>query len=146
MTQSGLMRRIPAALAGLLLALGWPASAWPGGQEQASDEPVTVSSEHPRLFLRPARLRLLKRERERASARWQQFDALLAGNASMPEPGLALALDYQVSGNAAAGQPAASSSPVRAAGILLISPDCVIATHRLPTSPPTPARPLPQII
>ena len=40
---------------------------------QSSDEPVTVSSEHPRLFLRPARLRLLKRERERTSARWQQF-------------------------------------------------------------------------
>jgi hypothetical protein len=73
---------------------------------QASDEPVTVSSEHPRLFLRPARLRLLKRERERASARWQQFDALLAGNAPMPEPGMAQALYYQISGNAAAGRQA----------------------------------------
>jgi hypothetical protein len=96
------MRRLPAAVAGLLLALGWPASAAP----QASDEPVTVSSDHPRLFLRPARLRLLKRERERASARWQQFDALMAGNAPMPEPGLAQALYYQISGNAAAGRQA----------------------------------------
>jgi hypothetical protein len=104
MTQSGLMSRIPAALAGVLLAVGWPASAGPGGRPQASDEPVTVSSDHPRLFLRPARLRLLKRERERASARWQQFDALLAGNAPMPEPGLAQALYYQISGNAAAGR------------------------------------------
>jgi hypothetical protein len=85
---------------GLLLAVGWP--GWP----QASDEPVTVSTDHPRLFLRPARLRLLKRERERASARWQQFDALMAGNASMPEPGLAQALDYQISGNAAVGRQA----------------------------------------
>ena len=97
------MRRFPAALAGLLLALGWPATAGPGAQT-ASDEPVTVSSDHPRLFLRPARLRLLKRERERASARWQQFDALLSGNAPMPEPGFAQALDYQISGNAAAGR------------------------------------------
>jgi hypothetical protein len=96
------MRRIPAALAGLLLAVGWPASA----AAQASDEPVTVSTDHPRLFLRPARLRLLKRERERASARWQQFDALMAGNAPMPEPGFAQALYYQISGNAAAGRQA----------------------------------------
>jgi len=106
MTQSGVMRRIPAALAGLLLAVGWPATAGPRGRPQASDEPVTVSSDHPRLFLRPARLRLLKRERERASARWQQFEALLAGNAPMPEPGLAQALYYQISGNAAAGRQA----------------------------------------
>jgi hypothetical protein len=106
MTQSGLMSTIPAAVIGLLVAAGWPASAGPSGRLQASDEPVTVSSEHPRLFLRPARLRLLKRERERASARWQQFDALMAGNAPMPEPGMALALDYQISGNAAAGRQA----------------------------------------
>ena len=102
MTQSGLMRTISAAVLGLLAAVGWPA----GAAQQASDEPVTVSSEHPRLFLRPARLRLLKRERERASARWQQFDALLAGNAPMPEPGMAQALDYQITGNAAAGRQA----------------------------------------
>jgi hypothetical protein len=100
------MRRILAALAGLPLAAGWLATAGPRGHPQASDEPVTVSTDHPRLFLRPARLRLLKRERERASARWQQFDALLAGNAPMPEPGLAQALYYQISGNAAVGRQA----------------------------------------
>ncbi|MGA2723648.1 MAG: hypothetical protein ABSG79_14695 [Bryobacteraceae bacterium] len=100
------MTKISAALAGLLLAVGWPAGAGPKGNPQASDEPVTVSSDHPRLFLRPARLRLLKRERERASARWQQFDAFLAGNAPLPEPGWALALYYQISGNAAAGRQA----------------------------------------
>ena len=33
-----------------------------------TDEPVAVFTEHPRLFLRPQRLRLLKRERERSSA------------------------------------------------------------------------------
>jgi hypothetical protein len=100
------MRRVPAAVLGLLMLLGWPATAGLRGQPQASDEPVTVSSDHPRLFLRPARLRLLKRERERASARWQQFGALMAGNAPMPEPGWAQALYYQISGNAAAGRQA----------------------------------------
>ena len=39
----------------------------------AADEPVVVFTEHPRLFLRQARLKLLKRERERASPRWQQL-------------------------------------------------------------------------
>jgi hypothetical protein len=69
-----------------------------------ADEPVTVSTEHPRLFLRPQRLRLLKRERDRASPRWQQFEALVAGDAPMPERGFALALYYQVSGNPEAGR------------------------------------------
>jgi hypothetical protein len=100
------MRIIRAAPAGLLLALCWPATGGPRGHPQSADEPVTVSSEHPRLFLRPARLRLLKRERERTSARWQQFEALLAGNAPMPERGFAQALYYRISGNAAAGRQA----------------------------------------
>ena len=75
-------------------------------QAQVADELVMVSTEHPRLFLRPARLRLLKRERQRASPRWQQFEALIAGNAPMPERGFAQALDYQISGDAAQGQQA----------------------------------------
>jgi hypothetical protein len=65
-----------------------------------------VYTEHPRLLLRPQRLRLLKRERERQSMRWQQFDALVSGNAAMPEPGFAWALYYAVSGNAAVGKKA----------------------------------------
>ena len=66
---------------------------------QTSDDPVAVFTEHPRLFLRPQRLRLLKRERERASARWQQFETLVVGGAPMPEPGFAWALYFQVTGN-----------------------------------------------
>ena len=66
---------------------------------QTPDDPVAVFTEHPRLFLRPQRLRLLKRERERASPRWQQFETLVAGNAPMPQPGFAWALYFQVSGN-----------------------------------------------
>jgi hypothetical protein len=67
---------------------------------QTSDDLVAVFTEHPRLFLRPQRLRLLKRERERASPRWQQFDTLVVGGAPMPEPGFAWALYSQVTGNA----------------------------------------------
>ncbi|MGA3019881.1 MAG: hypothetical protein ABSF62_22405 [Bryobacteraceae bacterium] len=71
-----------------------------------SSEPVVVSTEHPRLLLRPARLRLLRRERERTSMRWQQFFTLMAGHAPMPEPGLAQALYYQVAEDADAGRAA----------------------------------------
>lgn len=51
-----------------------------------------VYSDPPRLLLNERRLRLLKRERERESIRWQQFDALMRGRARMSEPGFALAL------------------------------------------------------
>jgi hypothetical protein len=70
------------------------------------DEPVTLSTAHPRLLLRPARLRLLRRERERDSMRWQQFHSLVSGGAPMPEPGFALALDYQIAGDAESGRKA----------------------------------------
>jgi hypothetical protein len=73
---------------------------------RAQDEEIVVSAEHPRLFLRPARLRLLRRERERTSMRWQQFEILMAGNAPMPEPGFARALYYAISGNNESGKAA----------------------------------------
>jgi hypothetical protein len=69
-------------------------------------EPVVVAVEHPRILLRPARLRLLKRERDRTSMRWQQFQLLVAGKAPMPERGFAYALYYQVSEDAAFGRQA----------------------------------------
>jgi len=81
---------------------GWPQST----PQKESDEPLAVFTEHPRLLLRPQRLRLLKRERERTSMRWQQFENLVAGKAPMPEPGFALALYYQVSGDRNAGRQA----------------------------------------
>ena len=71
---------------------------------QTSGDPIAISTDHPRLLLRPARLRLLKRERERKSPRWLQFEAYVAGQAPMPEQGLARALYYQVSGDAEAGR------------------------------------------
>src|SRR5437764_406863 len=102
----GLMRAIQTVLVAMLCLLAW-------GQIPA-DEPVTVSADHPRLFLRPQRLRLLRRERERSSMRWQQFAALVAGSAPLPERGFAQALYYQVAGDGAVGKQAVAS--VLAAG------------------------------
>jgi hypothetical protein len=72
----------------------------------AQDEEFRVYTDAPRLLLTAQRLRLLQRERERQSMRWQQFDALLAGGAPMPEPGFAWALYYRVARDAAAGKKA----------------------------------------
>jgi hypothetical protein len=91
----------PVALGILMVALA-PAAGWAQGSGTA--DPVVVSGDHPRLFLRAGRLRLLRRERERHSMRWQQLDALISGGAPMPEPGFAQALYYQVSGVQAAGR------------------------------------------
>ena len=88
------MRLLPVAL--LLAAQGF-------AQTSAKD-PVVVSAEHPRLFLRPQRLRLLKRERERESIRWKQFQTLVEGNAEFPEPGFANALYFAIAGDDAAGK------------------------------------------
>lgn len=67
---------------------------------------VAVYTEHPRLFLRPARLRLLKRETQRQALRWEQFQTLIGGKAPMPEPGFAFALYSQASGDKAIGRQA----------------------------------------
>ena len=73
---------------------------------QTTDEEFRVYKEHPRLFLSAQKLRLLKRERERDSVRWQQFDTLAKGGAPMAEPGFAAALYYAVSGDNAQGRKA----------------------------------------
>jgi hypothetical protein len=89
-----------------------------GASQPGAADPVVVFTDHPRLFLRPARLRLLQRERERTTARWQQFDSFVSAEAPMPEAAFAQALYYQVSGNAAAGRKAIewalSASPSQA--------------------------------
>lgn len=69
-------------------------------------EDFHVSTDSPRLLLTKQRLRLLQRERERQSMRWQQFDALVSSGAPMPEQGLAWALYYQVAKNQPAGRKA----------------------------------------
>ncbi len=71
---------------------------------QTADEEYRIYSEHPRLFLTSQRLRLLKRERDRDSIRWRQFSLLVRAAAEMPEPGFALGLYYQVTGDTAFGK------------------------------------------
>ena len=67
----------------------------------ADDEDYRVYTDHPRLFLQPRRLRMLKREVERQSSRWRQFETMMTGKARMAEPGFALALYSQASGKTA---------------------------------------------
>jgi hypothetical protein len=97
------MRPVFAVLSLALCGFIGTAAAQAGASSPAG-EPVVVFTEHPRLFLRAARLRLLQRERERASARWQQLDAYITGGAPLPESGFAHALYYQISGNASEGR------------------------------------------
>jgi hypothetical protein len=68
------------------------------------DEDFKIYVEHPRLLLKPQRLRLLRRERERRSQRWAQFETLLVGKVAMPEPGFSDALFYQIAGDETAGK------------------------------------------
>lgn len=106
MTQLSVVIRIAftALVLAALTSLPGAAQGPPGAS--SVDDPVTVSAEHPRLFLRPARLRLLRRERERATVRWQQFEGYMSADAPMPESAFAQALYYQIAGNAEAGRKA----------------------------------------
>ena len=92
------------ALAFVSLAGSGPGIAY--SQEGTPAETLRADAPHPRIFLTARRLKLLRRERERQSLRWNQFHLLMAGKAPMPEPGFAQALYYQVSGSAEAGQQA----------------------------------------
>ncbi len=74
--------------------------------QDAYEEDFHVFTDAPRLLLTKLRLRLLQRERERQSMRWEQFNSLVTGGAPMPEPGLAWALYYQVAKNQPAGRKA----------------------------------------
>jgi hypothetical protein len=74
--------------------------------QTAGDEDFHVYTDSPRLLLTRARLRLLQRERERQSMRWEQFDALIRGGAPMPEPGFALALYSQIARDPSAAKKA----------------------------------------
>jgi hypothetical protein len=85
---------------------------------QTSEDEFHVYTDHPRLFLRAQRLRLLKRERERQSMRWTQFEALIKGDAQMPEPGFAFALYHAVTGDASAGKRAVDWALAPAADVL----------------------------
>ncbi|HTA41885.1 MAG TPA: hypothetical protein VK789_05525 [Bryobacteraceae bacterium] len=90
MTRRALLRYLSALPACGLLAQNRPDS-------------FKVYSESPRLLLRPQRLRLLRRERERRSLRWDQFETLWTANTPFPEPGWAQALRYRVADDRDAG-------------------------------------------
>ena len=70
---------------------------------QPRPDTFKVYSESPRLLLRPQRLKLLRRERERRSLRWDQFEALWTGNAQFPELGWAQAMRFQIADDKDAG-------------------------------------------
>ena len=91
----------------MLLVLAWAGAVTAQAPATApSAEPVTVSAAHPRLLLRPARLRLLRRERERHSVRWQQLQTYVTAEAPLPEIAFAQALYYQISGDTGFGRKA----------------------------------------
>src|SRR5579872_2248716 len=73
---------------------------------QSQEESLKVYGEHPRLLLGSHRLKLLQKERERHSLRWQQLELLVAGHAPMPEPGFAHALYYRVTQDPSFGKSA----------------------------------------
>jgi hypothetical protein len=91
------------------LIAGLPALSLPAlsllGQNRAENRPDSFRAytEAPRLLLRPARLRLLKRERERMSLRWEQFESLWTAGAPFPELGWAQALRYQIADDRESG-------------------------------------------
>ncbi len=70
---------------------------------QSRPDSFKIYSDGPRLLLRPQRLKLLRRERERRSLRWDQFETLWTGHAPFPEPGWVDALRFQLAGDREAG-------------------------------------------
>ncbi len=79
------------------------------------EQSYRVYTEHPRLWLDARRLRLLRRERERDSIRWQQLQLLTKSGQALPEQPLVLALEYQVAQDQQAGKQAAEWAVKRAA-------------------------------
>jgi hypothetical protein len=86
-----------------LLVLAIVGPAFVRAQDTAADSgkvtEVAVYTDHPRLFLRPQRLKLLRRETQRQSLRWEQFQTLMGAKTPMPEPAFASALYYQAGGD-----------------------------------------------
>jgi hypothetical protein len=76
----------------------------------AQDESFEVYRDHPRVLLTPDRLRRLRKDRERRTERWQQFETLIRGGARMPEAGFAQALYFQVTGDEAAAKRAVAGA------------------------------------
>ncbi len=70
----------------------------------AQEQDWRVDRDHPRLLLPARRLRLIQRERERESIRWQQFAAVMAGKEQPAEPAFADALFFAAGGGDSFGK------------------------------------------
>jgi hypothetical protein len=70
---------------------------------QSRPDSFKVYSETPRLLMRPGRVKLLRRERERRSLRWDQFETLWTAGANFPDPGWVQALRFQIADDHDAG-------------------------------------------
>lgn len=73
---------------------------------QSPDEDFHVYRDAPRLLLTAQRQRLLEREKERNSLRWQVFEGLMQSGAPVAEPGFAWALHYRITKQNASGRKA----------------------------------------
>lgn len=91
----------------LLLGALLPAGA-------ACEQSYRVYTEHPRLWLNTRRLRLLRREKQRDSIRWQQLQLLVKSGQPLPEEPLMEALEYQVAQDEPVGKQAAAWAVQRA--------------------------------
>ena len=95
MTRRDALRYLPALSA--LRLLGQNSSAKP------RPDTFKVYTDGPRLLLRPQRLKLLRRERERRSLRWDQFETLWTASAPFPDLGWVQALRFQIADDRDAG-------------------------------------------
>ena len=105
MTRRHLLRG--AALLPVLRVTGQPQAGSPTSVT-SGPEGFRVYTDAPRLFLTKARLRLLRRERERRSIRWEAFETLWGADSEFPEFGWTAALRYQIAQEDAAGRQAVS--------------------------------------
>jgi hypothetical protein len=80
-------------------------------------EGFKVYTDAPRLFLSAARLKLLRRERDRRSLRWEQFQTLWGADAQFPEFGWTSALRYQIAQEDSAGQQAVTWATEKAGSV-----------------------------
>ncbi|MBI4905656.1 MAG: hypothetical protein HY820_18635 [Acidobacteria bacterium] len=78
----------------------------PSSTDSANSQPeeYKIYAEHPRLLMNSRRLRLIRRERERKTMRWENLQVLVRGKSDMSEPGFAYALFYLASEDAAIGK------------------------------------------
>jgi hypothetical protein len=99
MTRREALRYLPALSALRLWGQTGPKTPAAGPRPDS----FTVYTESPRLLLRPQRLKLLRRERERRSLRWDQFETLWTANAPFPDLAWVQALRFQIADDRDAG-------------------------------------------